>query len=314
MFSTIALIFFSEQFEKRLKQWSEDDQKFVNTEAEKKVMEAVMTKSCTTIIGNSGTGKTFLSRHIALKMMEQGYIIIPCSIPDDVRQWFKHGRNTLFVFDDVCGRYTLNQQIFNEWIQRLDHIKSLLEDKCCKIISTCRQEVYKDEKFSSIFIFKMNKIDLSSLEFRLNKTEKLALAEMYINENIDKFIELSGTYDFFPLLCSLYQKQKLHKHVTLDNFFSNPFDVFKDELEKLYNEGDDGKMKYCGLVLCVMFNNTITEENLSNNDKELAAVIEDLLVECELNKGTSVKRLKKSLETLEGTYVVKEDSTYKNYP
>ncbi|CAC5404465.1 unnamed protein product [Mytilus coruscus] len=60
-----------------------------------------------------------------------------------------------------------------------------------------------------------------------------------------------------------------------------------------------------------MFNNTLTEENLSPKDKKIGAVIEDLLEECELNKGTSIKRLKKSLETLEGTYVVKEDSTYK---
>ncbi|VDI63243.1 Hypothetical predicted protein [Mytilus galloprovincialis] len=79
----------------------------------------------------------------------------------------------------------------------------------------------------------------------------------------------------------------------------------------MYRESDAGKMQYCSLVLCVMFNNTLTEENLSPKDKKIGAIIEDLLEECELNKGTSIKRLKKSLETLEGTYVVKEDNTYK---
>ncbi|XP_076108321.1 uncharacterized protein LOC143076429 isoform X2 [Mytilus galloprovincialis] len=300
-----------EQFEKRLEQWKKDDQQFVSTEAEKHVMQKVLTQSSVTLVGNSGTGKSFLSKHIALIMKKHGYTVIPCSKPEDIGKWFKHGRKTLFVFDDVCGRYTLNQQIYTDWKQRLDHIISLLEDKCCKIISTCRLEVYKDELFSHLSIFKMCNVDLSSQEFRLSAAEKYALAEVYFKENTDEVKKLSEKYDFFPLLCSLYHRQNLQKNVSITSFFSNPFEVFKDQVVQMYRESDAGKMQYCSLVLCVMFNNTLTEENLSPKVKKIGAVIEDLLEECELNKGTSIKRLKKSLETLEGTYVVKEDNTYK---
>ncbi|XP_063448236.1 uncharacterized protein LOC134727779 [Mytilus trossulus] len=300
-----------EQFEKRFEQWKKDDQQFVSTEAEKHVMQKVLTQSSVTLVGNSGTGKSFLSKHIALIMKKHGYTVIPCSKPKDIGKWFKHGRKTLFVFDDVCGRYTLNQQIYTDWKQRLDHIISLLEDTCCKIISTCRLEVYKDEVFSNLSIFKMCNIDLSSQEFKLSAAEKFALAEVYLKENTDKVKELSEKYDFFPLLCSLYYKQNLQKNVSVTSFFSNPFEVFKDQLVQMYGESDAGKMQYCSLVLCVMFNNTLTEENLSPKDKKIGAMIEDLLEECELNKGTSIKRLKKALETLEGTYVVKEGTTYK---
>ncbi|XP_076105811.1 uncharacterized protein LOC143074148 [Mytilus galloprovincialis] len=300
-----------EQFEKRLEQWKKDDQQFVSTEAEKHVMQKVLTQSSVTLVGNSGTGKSFLTKHIALMMTKHGYTVIPCSKPEDIGKWFKHGRKTLFVFDDVCGRYTLNQQIYTDWKQSLEHIKSLLVDKCCKIISTCRLEVYKDELFSNLSIFKMCNIDLSSQEFKLSAAEKLALAEVYFKENTDEVKELSEKYDFFPLLCSLYHKQNLQKNVSITSFFRNPFEVFKDQLVQMYGESDAGKMQYCSLVLCVMFNNTFTEENFSPKVKKIGAVIEDLLEECELNKGTSIKRLKKSLETLEGTYVVKEDNTYK---
>ncbi|VDI37611.1 CDK inhibitor PHO81 [Mytilus galloprovincialis] len=303
-------IFFAEQFERRLEQWKEDDQQFVSTEAEKHVMQKVLTQSSITLVGNSGTGKSFLSKHIALKMIEDGYTVIPCSKPEDIEKWFKHGRKTVFVFDDVCGRYTLNQQIYTEWKQRLDHTTSLLKDKCCKILSTCRLEVFKDEQFSNLSIFKMCSINLSSQELKLTDAEKIALAEMYFKESIDEVKELSDKYDFFPLLCSLYNKQKM-KNVSIRSFFSNPFDVFQDQIVQMYEESEAGKMQYCSLVLCVMFNNTLTEENLSTKDKQIREVIEELLEECELNKGTSIKRLKKSLETLEGTYVVKEDSTYK---
>ncbi|XP_063448244.1 uncharacterized protein LOC134727786 [Mytilus trossulus] len=109
-----------EQFEKRLELWKKDDQQFVSTEAEKHVMQKVLTQSSVTLVGNSGTGKTFLSKHIALIMKKHGYTVIPCSKPEDIGKWFKHGRKTLFVFDDVCGRYTLNQQIYTDWKQRLD--------------------------------------------------------------------------------------------------------------------------------------------------------------------------------------------------
>ncbi|XP_052073649.1 uncharacterized protein LOC127711594 isoform X4 [Mytilus californianus] len=300
-----------EQFERRLEQWKKDDQQFVSTEAEKHVMQKVLTQSSVTLVGNSGTGKSFLSKHIALIMKKHGYTVIPCSKPEDIGKWFKHDRKTLFVYDDVCGRYTLNQQIYNDWKQNLNDITSLLTDQCCKIISTCRLEVYKDEIFSDLSIFKMCNIDLSAQEFRFSAAEKIALAGMYFKENTDEAMKLSEKYDFFPLLCSLYHKQNLQKNVSLSTFFSNPFGVFKDQVAQMYKEGDTGKMKYCSLVLCVMFNNTLTEENFSSKDKKIGAVLEDLLEECELNKGASIKRLKKSLETLDGTYVVKEDNKYK---
>lgn len=120
------MFIFAEQFERRLKQWKEDDNLFVSTAAEKQIMKSILTESCVTVVGNSGTGQSFLLRHVALKMMEQGYIIISCDTPGDIRQWFKHERKTIFVFDDIYGRYTLNQQIFSEWKQRIEHIQYLL--------------------------------------------------------------------------------------------------------------------------------------------------------------------------------------------
>lgn len=92
-------IFFclAEQFQKRLNLWKKDDRKFVNIAAEKQVMKCILTENCVTIVGNSGTGKSFLLRHVALAMMDKGYIIIPCDNPGDIRQWFKPERNTLFL-------------------------------------------------------------------------------------------------------------------------------------------------------------------------------------------------------------------------
>ncbi|XP_052075114.1 uncharacterized protein LOC127712610 [Mytilus californianus] len=298
-----------EQFEKQFEQWKKDDDKFVGTALEKKLMKTVLKQSSITLVGNSGVGKTFLLRHIALKMSKHGYTVIPCSQARDISFFYKHGRKTLFVFNDVCGRYTLDQQEYTDWKQRLDDIRSLLEDKYCKILSTFRLDVYKDKQCSNLSIFKMCNVDLSSKDYRISDAEKIALAEVYFKVNTDEVKELSATYECFPLLCSLYYKQKLQDHVSVKSFFSNPFAVFENQVQQMISEGDNGKLKYCSLVLCVMFNNTLTEENLSI--KDIDTVIKASLTECELNKETSTKSLRKSLETLEGTYVVTEDTTYK---
>lgn len=60
-------------------------------------------------------------------------------------------------------------------------------------------------------------------------------------------------------------------------------------------------MKYCSLVLCVLLNNALQEDDFSRTNKEIIAMTDDLLDKCELNKGTSIERLRKSLDTLEGT-------------
>ncbi|CAG2185382.1 unnamed protein product [Mytilus edulis] len=79
-----------EQFRRCLEQWKKDDQQFVSTEAEKHVMQKVLTQSSVTLVGNSGTGKSFLSKHIALIMKKHGYTVIPCSKPEDIGKWFKN--------------------------------------------------------------------------------------------------------------------------------------------------------------------------------------------------------------------------------
>lgn len=145
----------------------------------------------------------------------------------------------------------------------------------------------------------------------MNASEKLALAKVYFKENADKVTELSEKHDFPPLLCSLYQKRNLQKSINIDDFFNNPFDIFENELVELFKKDKTGYMTYSSLVLCLMFNNTLTEENLLKKDKKIASVMEDLPKELQLKKGTPVKRLRNSLKALEGSYVVKEGSTYK---
>lgn len=302
---------YSEQFGSSMEQWKMDDRQFVSTEAEKQVIQNILSESYVTIIGSSGSGKSFLLRHVALKMMEKGYIIIPCSHPENIRQRYKQGSKTLFVFDDVYGRYTIDEQMINDWEQRLGRITSMLKDKCFKIMCTCRLDIFKDEKCNSLSILNRFCLDLSSHEFRLNAIEKFDLAQVYFKENYDKDNELSERYNFYHFVRGFYDKENPQKYVSIGSFCRNPFDVFKDELDMMYTNGDNGKMKYCSLTLCVLLNNTITEQDLSKNNKEIEIGLGDVLRECGLKQETYVNSLKESLKSLEGTYLVIEDNVYK---
>ncbi|CAG2198976.1 unnamed protein product [Mytilus edulis] len=77
------------------------------------------------------------------------------------------------------------------------------------------------------------------------------------------------------------------------------------------SEGKEGKLKYCGLVLVVLFDNNLSEERLVAKDKHIKRVIEEVLTECGLNRGTSEHRLKSSLRSLEGWLLTIQDNTFK---
>lgn len=114
-------------------------------------------------------------------------------------------------------------------------------------------------------------------------------------------------YDFFPLLCFLCSRQE---NVDIKKFFSNPFSVFKDELDSLYCQGEDGKCKICALSLCVIYKNELEEKHLTTNDPTVRVIIDNVCEACGLNIGTSRVKIKEELETLVDTYLKKERNMY----
>ncbi|XP_071148490.1 uncharacterized protein [Mytilus edulis] len=290
----------------RLEEWEKDDKNFVSTKAGEYALELILKENVVTMTGNPGTGKSFTARHVALQMKKRGYFIIPVNKPEDIQNYYKLGRKTIFVIDDICGRFCLDQHILIAWKQMISVIKTFVTDKCCKIISSCRLQVFNDDKFSHLTIFKLCECNLSSENLLLTSKERSNIATRYGIDNYEK--ELSTKYDFFPWLCSSYH---LNKSTSFNNFLNNPFEVFKVEINTFMSEGKEGKLKYCGLVLVVLFDNNLSEERLVAKDKHIMRVIEEVLTECGLNRGTSEHRLKSSLRSLEGWLLTIQDNTFK---
>ncbi|XP_076083598.1 uncharacterized protein LOC143054464 isoform X3 [Mytilus galloprovincialis] len=297
-----------ELIKKQVEDWEKKDKMFVSTRASDYVMEQLQDNSCLTLTAPSGVGKSFTARHTALVLKKEGYNIIPVELPADIRDYYQPGKQTVFIVDDICGNFTANQQQIDNWKQLLPVIKTIMADKCCKIIVSCRLQVYKDEKFNILSPFKSCECNLISDKLCLTSVEKTNIAKTYIGTSMTDIDDLSFKCDFFPLLCSLYHEKE---DVDVKEYFKNPFDVYKSELDRLSEHGDEGNYKLCSLALCVLFNNQLNETwfqgKMTDDQRQ---IIQDTCEACEFNSIPKAK-LKKALDTLDGTFIGKQNGIYR---
>ncbi|XP_071136771.1 ankyrin-1-like isoform X2 [Mytilus edulis] len=287
--------------------WKMTNVYFVETRAAKNVLECVQENSCVTITASNGVGKTAIIQHVALKMADRGYNIMLVTAPNDIVKFYNPNQKTLFVMDDFCGIYSINQFDLNSLELVMERIEELIEDKFTKLIVACRLQVYQDEKFESLSIFRTCVCNLLSKDLCLSQTEKQSIADLYLETRSPEIIQYSDLYDCFPLLCKLYNDNPDHN---ITDFFQNPYSVFEAEIDNLHKHGHFGK--YCVLALCVMFNNRLEEKWLTDEvNTELRTIIENTCQTCNLDRYTSPLILLDEIKSLQYTFIKQEQDVYK---
>ncbi|CAC5412656.1 unnamed protein product [Mytilus coruscus] len=242
---------------------------FINTRAAQYVLKCIKDNSCVTITASSGVGKTATMRHVALQMAEEGYDVLIVTEPGDILRFYNPNKRTLFVSDIKC------------WEPVIEDIQKSLDKKKTKILAACRLQVYQDEKFDSLSVFKSCVCNLLSRNICLSKTEKKSIAELYLNAKASEI-----------------------------NFFQNPSSIYEAEIDKFKKKGHHAK--YCALALCFMFNNKLKEEMFTEEvNEETRAIIENTCEACRLDRGTSRLVLQDELDSLTHTFIKKEHNMYK---
>ncbi|XP_052084627.1 uncharacterized protein LOC127721858, partial [Mytilus californianus] len=141
----------------------------------------------------------------------------------------------------------------------------------------------------------------------MSKAEKKSIAEIYLKNKAPDISDCYDLYDCFPLLCKLYQE---NPSPNITDFFNKPFSVYEAEIDKLQKKGFSSK--YCALALCVMFNNHMKEETLTEEvNEETRAIIENTCEACKLDRGTSRLKLQDELNSLIQTFLKKEQNIYR---
>ncbi|XP_052075453.1 uncharacterized protein LOC127712894 [Mytilus californianus] len=122
----------------KLEAWKEADKMYIEIIGAKSVFKCIHENGCVVVTGSSGTGKSSLVRHVALKMQHEGYDILPVSNPECIVTWHNPSKNLLFVVDDFCGTYAVNPMQFENWKNLMEQIKAIIEIKPVKLVMACR--------------------------------------------------------------------------------------------------------------------------------------------------------------------------------
>ncbi|CAC5362212.1 unnamed protein product [Mytilus coruscus] len=289
------------QINKILEDWKNIASMFIITRPAKHLPKSIKENSCVTIIASSGVGKTATLRHVALQMSNEEYDVIIVSDPGHIIKFYNPNKKTLFVIDDLCGNFSVFQSDIKSWDPLIERIKEILINKQTKIIAACRLQVFQDEKFGILSVFKSCACNMLSEEIRLTKTEKKSIAELYMKSKASEIADYYDLYDCFPLLCKMFHD---NPNFNVANLFQKPFSVYESEIDKLFQMGLH--TKYCALALCVMFNNELKEEMLTKDvDTKTKMIIKKTCQACKLDKGTSRLVIRDELDSLTHTFIRK---------
>ena len=260
--------------------------------------------------GHSGSGKSSIIQHIALKYRKEGWVVKPVDTIEEIKEAYVSGNfkenKTVFVFDDPIGKESYNEILHNSWKKYEKTLKLFL--KKVKLLLTCRTWILSDKKVQGLFIQKENIVVIDDKENKLSNEEKYQIFKMQ-NSNADvtenDLAEILKTETYFPLLCKLYasNNQSFEHDFTL---FTEPKEVAKKEIE--FWKEEDTK-KYCSLICLVLFNNTFCLTDCTTN----VELFKKCLNLCGLPDCTAPSTLKANLEQLVGFFVKKIGDNYHFY-
>ena len=163
-----------------MEEWSQKDECVVRTRAIQTLIKAVDEKAVVTIIGPPGCGKSTSVHHVAVYLNKSmAYEVIPAKRANDIVQYYNPHCNQAFVFDDICGKYTLDKQKVVEWRDLAEQINILTKNKRIKVLATCRSYIFKERIIANIGILSSNCVDFTSEHCCLSEKEKLDIARVF---------------------------------------------------------------------------------------------------------------------------------------
>lgn len=297
-----------------IKQWEEDNKPFVETEASKEVERLIDCQNIVIVTGHTGSGKSAIVHHSALKYKRQGWNIKPVRTVMEMMQTINSPSNTmkskvLLVFDDPIGKESFEVMEYTTWKKYEETLKACLKKD--KLMMSCRKYILYDHQVTGFLKDGANIVDISNDQLKLSKNEKEEILSKYgLNKNLSTKVltEIIETEAYFPLLCKLCSSKEFKEHEKL-RFFSRPVDVLKKEIKMFRKSFQE---KYCALVLLVLFNNDfcfedIQESGVSKDKYELALKL------CELKIETTRYTIKNAFKTLRGFYVQRLSDNYHFY-
>ena len=291
-----------------MSKWKEQHTNFIETDASKVIFETVNTQKCVAIVGPPGSGMSNLAYYIAWRMeKEKGYTICICKNTSDIihRIYPSQNAKVLFLFDDVIGRFSVNEDAMESWEQYSQDISDLLSKYTdMKIVLTCRLYIFKSTRLDCMKNISPSYCKLLSDKLKLTLDERRKILKSYTNDvEIDDDVALM--YNFFPLMCSMLYDHDKQKDIL--DIFKKPDNVLQLEIDHLKKKSE---IVYFSLALLVMLNNNVEKSMLDKNDKTNDIRLQDLFDELEFKQCPSKKLLWSCMFALRDTYVKETETSF----
>lgn len=243
--------------------WEQINSKCIQTKACTKVESLIQKENLVIVVGHSGSGKSAIIQHIALKYRRQGWVVKKANEVKDVIDDFKSNNvlknQTLVVLNDPIEKETFDEQEYKSWKKLEGDLIACL--KKFKLLLSCRKCVQSDERPMGLFKDESNIVDIDADDCKLSDDEKQKNWNKYKFDNssfkID-FAEIIKIDENFSLLCNLFFSDEKKQKKGL-RFFKEPVKVYKDEIEYFKTSS---KEKFCTLELLVLFNNGLYVSDL----------------------------------------------------
>ncbi|XP_063408881.1 ankyrin-3-like [Mytilus trossulus] len=286
-------------------EWKKKLETFHVTEAANRLIKIVKDKQCTIITGVPGSGKSAIAYHVAICMQEtEGYTVVPVWIPSELIKLANSNAKQLFIFDDVFGKYSLNEFNLNCWESETRRIKMLLNNKVLKVMVTCRSYLY-DNVRDSLSSQSFEHFNMQSDELKLSLSERKEISKLYLTDDVVSHLhdETVMMYNFFPLLCVMFKE----KNMDNADFFQNPSQFIENEIENFRGTRD---LSFICLALLVLSNNSIEKDGLQMGQDKYDKILKDLFDELDIRKYPSKISILLELQHLKNMYLDETESTF----
>ncbi|XP_056016833.1 uncharacterized protein LOC125653969 [Ostrea edulis] len=289
-----------EQYDIEVQRWREEDKLYYETHNFPSVMQKVRNQPYVAFVGVPGSGKSATAHHIAIKLQEEGYQVVPIDEIRELKQYCDTKNPQVFVIDDVVGVFSLQKTNLDVLTNYEKKITQPCMDKS-RTFMTCREAVYNETLPYKVFVTKdENVIKLHSSDNALDDEDKKQILKKYgLKEDLISLELLTSTSHMFPLLCKLFSKEIKLKALG-PTFFLNPVQCIIDELDDMQRHN---KLNYATLILCMLNENSISKDILKDRKNEhFMNMKSDVLEDCELENQTDAFKFVKALSAMEGTY------------
>lgn len=207
-------------------QWGQEDSYFILTKACTEVEKNIKRKNLVIVAGHSGSGKSAIIQHIALKHIEQGWTIRRIQKVEDIRKEYSSSRfqkdRTMFVLNDPFGKESFDEISNNSWKTCEEELKLYI--KTAKLMMSCRSHIISDARFTRYLMNLSHIVNIDDDQYKLSINEKRQILKKYTsNMNLSEkdYDEIVKVEKYFPLMCKLYSSNESNKDKGI-GFFKEP--------------------------------------------------------------------------------------------